>query len=218
MDDDYDNDYDNDGADGTAAVSRPDPTAFAVGAAPAKPAAVEDAAAAPDSAEAAEEAPPLELPEIAPGILQFSAIFASASVPKPPRRPMPARRVSSSKGRAGSVQLEQSDASRVQMAQEAKAVAHAAKSSPAALDVWARTQLRVMGMAGDSSGGGGGGGGGSAAALTDAEVTPKVEASEAGLPPQRTAAEAPLQPVAPCSLSQGKRRAEASRGGSATAI
>ena len=160
MDDDYDNDYDNDGADGAAAVSRPDPTAFAVGAAPAKPAAVEDAAAAPGSAEAAEEATQLELPEIAPGILQFSAIFASAPVPKQPRRPMPARRVSSSKGRAGSVQFEQSDASRMQMAQEAKAAADAAKSSPAALDVWARTQLRVMGMAGDSGGGCGGCGGG----------------------------------------------------------
>ena len=159
MDDDYDNDYDNDGGgDGAAAVSRPDPTAFAVGAAPARPATVEDAAESLDTA-AAEEAPPLELPEVAPGILQFSAIFAGASVPKPSRRQMPVRRMPSSKGRAG-VQFEQSDASRMRMAQEDKAAADAAKASPGVLDVWARTQLRVMGMAGDSGGGGGGGGGG----------------------------------------------------------
>ena len=101
MDDDYDNDYDGDGGgDGAAAIApRPDPTAFAVGAAPAKPAAAEDAAPDADAAAAEEAAPPLELPEIAPGILQFSAIFASAPKPKPARRQMPVRRMPSSKGR-----------------------------------------------------------------------------------------------------------------------
>ena len=102
MDDDYDNDYDGDGGgDGAAAIvaPRPDPTAFAVGAAPTKPTAAEAAAPDADAAAAEEAAPPLELPEIAPGILQFSAIFASAPTPKPARRQMPVRRMPSSKGR-----------------------------------------------------------------------------------------------------------------------
>ena len=77
--------------------------------------------------------------------------------------------------RAGGVQFEQSDASRMRRAQDDAAAADAAKSSAGEHDVWARTQLRVMGMAGGGGGVCGGGGGG--------DATIKAEASEVGLQP-----------------------------------
>ena len=104
-----DDDYDYDG-DAPAAAAEParDYTAISV---------VKAAEGAAEAAAPSNEAPEIPLPEIAPGILQFSAIFAPP-VPKPARQSAPARRLLSRGGKvgAGGAELEQSDASKMAQA------------------------------------------------------------------------------------------------------